>query len=136
MEKYIIEIEGDNISGIKSLIEEFNIRMFDKFRWNGSLDALNDLLRGGFGNIADCNFILVWKNHQYSKLHLGHDAMLEWLEITKESAHPSNQSEVEKRIEAAKNKAGETYFDLIIEIIKDHGDQGSEAEDGIEVMLE
>lgn len=39
-------------------------------RWNGSLDALNDILYGGFGT-PDEGFELVWTDAAVSRKHLG-----------------------------------------------------------------
>ena len=66
----VFVIDGNNFDDIGSFYNEcetvFGIK---KGSWGRNLDAFNDVLRGGFGNIPSNNgdFILVWKNSKRSK---------------------------------------------------------------------
>ena len=66
----VFVIDGNNFDDIGSFYNEcetvFGIK---KGSWGRNLDAFNDVLRGGFGNIPsnNGNYILVWKNSKRSK---------------------------------------------------------------------
>ena len=71
-------IDGNNFKDINSFYDEceraFNIKKKGKKKcvWGRNLDALNDILRGGIGDIPENDFILIWKNSKVSKQRLGH----------------------------------------------------------------
>jgi hypothetical protein len=50
--------------------------------------------------------------------------------------HPSNRPDVVERLREADQQRGETLFDMIVTIIRDHGEGGSESEDGVVLELE
>lgn len=50
--------------------------------------------------------------------------------------YPTNRERVAAELEAAKRHEGATVFDWLVEVIRDHGPNGSEAEDGVELVLE
>lgn len=64
-------IDGNNFTDIETFYDEcqrvFNIAHSD---WGRGLNAFNDIIRGGFGDIKDDNFILIWKNSNISKQRL------------------------------------------------------------------
>ncbi len=49
--------------------------------------------------------------------------------------HPLNRSILEAEIATARRGEGSTLFDEIVEIIRDHGPSGNEADDGVLLEL-
>ena len=70
--KRVIEIDGERFSSLEEFYDEVSERLIPGAYWGRSLDAFNDILRGGFG-APDEGFILVWKNHKHSQRRLGYD---------------------------------------------------------------
>lgn len=68
-----IIIEGKNITDIETFYKEINRVFMQNENWKiaQSLDAFNDLLYGGFGEIKGKeNIQLVWKNSEENKNRL------------------------------------------------------------------
>jgi hypothetical protein len=51
-------------------------------------------------------------------------------------SHPSNRGRVKPNYDAARSATGATVFDWLVEIIRDHGPGGDEAEDGVQLVLD
>ncbi len=64
--KTIYTLDGNRITTIDEFYDEITRIIFPELDWGRNLDALNDILNGGFGTPAE-GFIIVWKNSQYSK---------------------------------------------------------------------
>jgi len=122
MEKTII-IDGYNIKDIPSFYEEIN-RVFmtdEDWKIGTSLDALNDLLYGGFGKIEGKEEVqLIWKNFEQNRSDLG-------LELTKvyylnklKSPDVFNVDFVREKLAELENGNGRTYFEIVLEIIGEH----------------
>lgn len=79
--------------------------------------------------------MLKWVNSDSSRLALSYDAMARWLEQILLTCHPSHRASIEARVSNAQRGQGQTLFDMIVEIIYDHGPGGSESEDGIILEL-
>jgi len=86
-----------------------------------SLDALNDLLYGGFGKIEGGEEIrLVWKCFEKNRKDLG-------LELTKayyldKLKRPTvfDVNFVKGKLSELEQGVGQTYFEIILEIISEH----------------
>jgi hypothetical protein len=102
--------------------------------WGKNLNAFNDILRGGFGT-PDEGFVIKWVNADRSRSRLGHEATLAVLVRRLGSCHPSNLTEVQASVDAAQRGEGETIFDWLVDIIRVHGKDGAESEDGVELVL-
>ncbi|MGC4750444.1 hypothetical protein ACLQ28_32970 [Micromonospora sp. DT201] len=74
-------------------------------------------------------------NSDSSRVALGYDATVRWLEQVLLTCHPSHRTNIEARVRNAQRGQGQTLFDMIVEIIHDHGPGGSESEDGIILEL-
>jgi hypothetical protein len=94
--RYILDARA--FSTMEEFAKYFSTTVLRDHTWRGSLDAFNDILRGGFGT-PEGGFVLVWRDHVMSRERLG------------------------------------PAFDILIEIIRDHGSGGAEAEDGVELVL-
>ena len=129
----VLIIDGNTFDDLEGFAREFS-KLLGEHRWQGNLDAFNDILRGGFGTPQD-GFVLRWVNSRRSREVLGWDATVSWYEETFIRCRPSNRPEFEHRLQLARQRSGTTLFDWIVEIIRTHGPGGSEAEDRVHLQL-
>jgi len=108
-------IQGDRISGIPSFYEEINRLFMSEEDWKigNSLDALNDILYGG-------QIALIWQHSDQSREALGYETTLHYYEEKLQPGSPFNHTYFTDRLAALKNGTGQTYFDIILEIIAEH----------------
>jgi RNAse (barnase) inhibitor barstar len=128
-------IDGSRFSTLEEFFEEVSRILIPGANWGRNLDAFNDILRGGFGT-PEGGYILVWKNHEMSRIRLGHPETIRQLGFHLDQCHPSNISYIQEQLAAAKKSEGTTVFDWLVEIIEIHGASGREAEDGVELVLD
>ncbi|HVY88588.1 MAG TPA: barstar family protein [Hyphomonadaceae bacterium] len=128
-------IDGTKVSSIATFAEEFSRSVLGTYKWNGNLDAFNDILRGGFGT-PDDGFLIKWQNSAVSRERLGYAQTVRELQDRLTTCHPSNRNGVQREISRAQRKEGPTAFDWLVEIIQDHGPGGSQEEDGVVLRLE
>ena len=74
-------------------------------------------------------------NSAASRQALGWPATVRWLEQTLERCHHTNVPHVTRQLDLARREQGTTLFDWIVEIIRDHGPGGDEAEDNVLLVL-
>ena len=129
----VVVLQGAAFDDFAGFVKEFS-RHLDEFEWRGSLDALNDILRGGCGT-PDGGFELQWLNSAHSRLALGWPATVRWLEETLTRCHHTNVPHLKLQLDAARREEGTTLFDWIIEIINVHGPGGSEPEGNVWLAL-
>ena len=115
------QIDGMAFGDFKGFVAHFNSVVFNKRVWNGNLDALNDILSGGFGT-PDEGFSLTWRNSHTSRKALGYAETTIWRMENLQRCHPSNRPRVQSELKDAQNNQGETLFDIILEIIRGHKD--------------
>lgn len=122
MKKEII-IDGNRILDKKSLYEEIN-RVFmqnEDWKLGESLDALNDLLYGGFGVIKESEEVqLIWKNFEENKKIFGFDFTLRFYQEKLQYPQTFNIKFIQKSIQELKERKGMTYFEMILDIISEH----------------
>jgi RNAse (barnase) inhibitor barstar len=133
--KTIYEIDGLDFGTLREFYEVIGRVLIPGADWGHNLDALNDILRGGFGTPED-GFVLRWKNSSLSRERLGYPETVQQLELRLRHCHPSNRDFVERDLEQARNRHGPTVFDWLLEIIQIHCSGGSEETDGVELILE
>ena len=94
-------------------------RSSQRSRWvlGGNLDALNDCLRGGFGTPEDDDFVIEWRSHAMSRVHLSYPETVRQLEIRLLRCHSNHRESVAADLAAAKLGRGPTVFDWLVEII-------------------
>jgi hypothetical protein len=66
---------------------------------------------------------------------LGYPETARWYEQRADTCHPSNRDYMLSQLNDARAEAGQTLFDILVEIIQDHGPGGSQAEDGVVLEL-
>lgn len=122
MEQQII-IDGDLISDIPSFYRELN-RVFmagEDWKLGNSLDAFNDLLYGGFGAIKNNGPVrLLWRNMEKSREALGYDVTKRYYEEKLQPDSPFNKEHFREKLDALNNGRGQTYFEILLEIIAAH----------------
>ncbi len=106
MSKRVFDIDGNAFDDLEGFFAEFRLKLGASAPFR-SLDAFNDVLRGGFGT-PDGGFVLRWLNSDRSRRGLGHPATV---------------------------GDDQTVFDILVEIIRTHGPGGEEEEDGVELEL-
>jgi hypothetical protein len=125
--KRVYVVDGCRFTTLVEAADEFTRVLGLTSPWHGNLDAFNDFLRGGFGT-PDDGFILIWRQSGISRERLEFDETLRWLEDRIRHCHPSSVAHFQERIAAARRREGETLFDTLVEIFRDH--------DQIELRLE
>jgi len=116
-------INGNNISDKKSLYQEIN-RVFmanEDWKIGESLDALNDLLYGGFGLIDGNEPVeLIWTNFNRNKELFGYDFTMEFYQGKLKQPKVFSTKIIQQNISDLENGTGLTYFEMILEIIAEH----------------
>jgi RNAse (barnase) inhibitor barstar len=133
--KPTFEIDGLRFSTLEQFFDEVSRNLIPGADWGRNLDAFNDILRGGFGT-PEGGFVLVWQNHEASRLRLGYAETVRQLGFHLEQCHPTNIPYIQDQLAAARKSEGTTVFDWLIEIIAIHDPSGEEAEDGVELVLQ
>ncbi|MCB9829565.1 MAG: GNAT family N-acetyltransferase [Planctomycetes bacterium] len=105
------QIDGEDFADLEGFYDVFERAVLGGRKWGRNIDALNDVLRGGFGT-PDGGFTLVWRNSELSRKRLGSP----WGVVGSDWAEKST-------------------FEVLIEVIKAHGRGGDEAEDGVQLVL-
>ena len=119
----IIEINGANINDISSFYDEINRVFMQNENWQlgESLDAFNDLLYGGFGELKGFEKVrLIWKDFEKNRKDLGFDETKKYYQKKLEQPEIFNSVYVQKKLSELDNDYGPTYFDILIEIIQSH----------------
>lgn len=123
--RYKIIIDGTHFSSIDEFYSEIDKLLTKDLSWKTghNMDAFHDLLRGGVGiHEVGESIDFYWIHANKSRQDFGYEATVLYWEKILQKCHPSNYEEVMKKIEEAKNKKGETLFDIIIEEILNKND--------------
>jgi RNAse (barnase) inhibitor barstar len=129
----VLVVDGSRFSDLDGFAREFS-RLLSGYTWSGNLDALDDVLRGGYGTPAD-GWVLRWVASETSRAALGHAETARRLERLLPSVHPSNRAAFQARLDQARRGEGPTLFDEIVAVIREHGPGGRDSVDGILLEL-
>lgn len=129
------EIDGANFHTLEEFYDEISRVLIPGKTWGRSMDALNDILRGGFGT-PESGFRLRWKNSKLSRERLGYAETIRQLEHQMQRCHPSNRAAIEHERDLACASRGSTVFDWLVELIRVHGAGGDESKDRVELVLD
>jgi len=115
-------VDGNNIHDIPSFYDEIN-RVFmagESWKLGVSLDALDDLLYGGYGAAQGCDAVtLVWLHTDKTRSALGVDATR--AHYRSKLGQPAfNQARLHVQLAELDAGSGPTYFDIVMEIIASH----------------
>jgi|SRR5579859_685041 len=127
------EIDGERFSTLEEFFREVD-GVMHLSPWGHSLDAFNDILRGGFGT-PEQGFTIRWKNHEVSKERLGYPETVRQLKLRLQRCDPSARETVLRYLNDAEKGRDRTVFDWLIEIIRRHG-SGEEEQDRVELILD
>ncbi len=118
-----LEILGHAIVDIPTFYAEIN-RVFmadESWTLGESLDAFNDLLYGGYGAIKGHEPVkLIWRDVDASRSALGVAATRTFLAEKLKRPDTFNVHMIAGQLDALERGAGQTYFDIVLEIIGDH----------------
>ncbi|SHJ15252.1 barstar family protein [Propionispora hippei] len=123
MEKKKVIIDGTQFHNIEGFRDEINKVLTKRLTWRTeyNLDAFNDFLRGGFGvHEYGEPIVIIWENAEKSRIDFGYNATIKHYERILTGCHPTNVNKVSFLLEDAKQKKGETLFEIIIKIIQSH----------------
>lgn len=117
-----LTIIGRNISDIPTFYAEIN-RVFmakEDWRLGNSLDALNDLLYGGYGAIKGREQVrIIWRDVAASRAALGIEATRAFLAQKLQRPADFNVDTIGRQLDALNQGTGQTYFEIVVEIIRD-----------------
>jgi RNAse (barnase) inhibitor barstar len=124
-----LRIDGTRITDIPSFYDEVN-RVFmadESWALGQSLDALDDLLYGGYGALHGADSARVeWTDHEQSRRGLGREATIAYHAAKLENpAYDADRAR--SAIAELEAGRGRTYVDIVLEIFADHP--------GIELVL-
>jgi hypothetical protein len=131
----VYKLDGNVFSDFAGFAEHFSTTVLGDHYWTGNLDSFNDILRGGFGTRED-GFTVRIVNATAARRVLGYPATITWLEERAANCHPSNRAHFVERLSEARAATGPTLFDMLVEIVRDHGPGGRQAEDGVLLELD
>ncbi|MFF0911533.1 ribonuclease inhibitor [Microbacterium enclense] len=118
-----LRIDGSRISGIPSLYGELNRVFMPEEDWTlgESLDALDDLLYGGFGVLDGAAPVrVVWADHAVSAEALGVAATRAWYAAKLARPDVYAAGPARRALDALDAGTGATYFDLVRQVFAGH----------------
>ncbi|MFF7681255.1 ribonuclease inhibitor [Microbacterium sp. NPDC007973] len=119
----IIEIDGSRVHGIPSLYAELDRVFMPDEPWTlgESLDALDDLLYGGFGVLHGSEPVRVlWRDAEAARAALGVETTLAYLRRKLERPDVYAVAPARRALDELEAGRGETYFDLVVGVFRDH----------------
>ena len=123
MNKKTIIINANHFSALATFYEEMDKLFMHNMDWKmgHSLDALNDILYGGFGVYQPGEPVLVlWQNVPKSKNDLGVEETRKNYQWKIDTGFSYNVKLFQEKLVELENGTGQTLFDIIIEIFEDH----------------
>lgn len=113
----VYEINGGNIKDIPSFYAEINRLFMQDEDWimGNSLDALDDRLYG-----IEEGATIIWNNAQKSKTMLGYETTKQFYLKKLEPGSPYNKKMARHKLDLLNAGAGQTYYEIIREIILAH----------------
>jgi len=118
-----LTLDGHRIHDIASLYDEINrVCMADEnWQLGPSLDALDDLLYGGYGALdGDARVTLVWTDFEASRTALGIAATRHYLQGKLDAPGRFDRVRFQAELDALDAGTGQTYFDIVLSIIAAH----------------
>lgn len=134
MQKVIYQIDGRDFSTLDQFYDEVSRVLIPGVEWGRNLNAFNDILRGGFGTPKE-GFVFRWNNSHLSRERLGYPETVRVLQDQLTRCHPDACEFYLAEIEMAQQGFGPTVFDWLTEILRIHGPEGEEWEDGVDLEL-
>nr|WP_246184907.1 NTP transferase domain-containing protein [Paracoccus aestuariivivens] len=118
-----LTIDGGSFDGIDGFYEEIN-RVFmanEDWRLGHSLDALDDMLYGGYGALNGAMSVGIhWKNIGKSRQDLGVGTTRNWLLGKLAQPVGYNTRHIQAQLDAVERGEGETFFEIVLQIFAAH----------------
>jgi RNAse (barnase) inhibitor barstar len=133
-DKPVLVLDGARIDSLDDVWDQVSGWLLPDASHGRGMDAFNDILRGGFGT-PDEGFTIQWTDARRSAEVLGAAGTARYYERMLERCHPDNRASVSQLLDEARRGAGQTLFDMLVEIIKVHGPGGSEYGDLVDLEL-
>jgi RNAse (barnase) inhibitor barstar len=118
-----LTIIGYNFHDIPSFYAEINRVFMSAEEWTlaPSLDALSDMLHGGYGAIAGREPVrLVWEGFEGSRSNLGVETTRAFLREKLQRPEQFNVELIGGQLDVLDRGVGQTYFEIVLEIIAGH----------------
>jgi hypothetical protein len=119
----VLVLRGSTVSDIASFYGEVN-RVFmadEEWQLGHSLDALDDMLYGGYGALAGhAGATLVWEDIEHTRSVLGVDATRAWLQAKLNGNGTFNKEVIAAQLQALDAGEGQTYFQIVMDIFAAH----------------
>lgn len=116
-------IEASRFDDIPGFYQEINRIFMQGEDWTlgESLDALDDLLYGGYGAAAgEKSFRVIWRDMEKSRHDLGTETTRNWLSEKLDHPDRFNLAHIRQQINALNEGRGQTYFEIVMEIFAGH----------------
>lgn len=116
-------IDGAAVRGIPSFYDELNRVFMADEDWSlgQSLDALDDLLYGGFGALHGVGPVrVVWHRHAASREALGRGATADHLRAKIARPDVFDAERFARQLTELEAGTGPTYFDIVVGIFAEH----------------
>lgn len=114
-------IDGKDFVNLEGFYDVFGRTVLPGVEWGRNLDAFDNVLFGDMGDLHSGDTI-TWKNPMLSRMCLGYDETVRQLERQLREADASQHDAIHEAILLAKSKKGETVFDWLVEIFREHED--------------
>jgi RNAse (barnase) inhibitor barstar len=128
-------LDGSKIETLEDFYDEVSRVLIPGACRGRNLNAFDDILRGGCGS-PKRGFTLSWAHSGASQKALGYSETARQLELRFAECHALNRDTVSIELAHARNGAGPTVFDWLVEFIREHGPGGEQAEDGVRLILD
>ena len=112
-------LDGKRFDNLEEFYAEVGRVLVSGKLWDENFDALNDLLRGGFGLIPD-EFRLIWRHAERSRERLGYTETVRQLTSQLRDCHPTMLIKTAWALRAALRGQGPTVFDWLVVLISEH----------------
>lgn len=123
MSRNVLYINGGNIHDITSFYTEINRVFMAGETWNlgESLDALDDMLYGGYGVLQNsATAVVIWQQMEKNRTDLGEEETRRW--YREKIGHPErfNVALFQRKLDELDSGSGELFFDIVLEIFNSH----------------
>jgi len=112
-------LDGERFDTLEEFYAEVGRVFVNGEPWGENLDALNNLLHGGFRQIPK-EFRLVWKSAGRSRQRLGYKETARQLQSQLRDCHPTVLIKTAWALRAALRGQGPTVFNWLVALINEH----------------
>ena len=123
MSRNVLYINGGNIHDIASFYTEINQVFMAGETWTlgESLDALDDMLYGGYGVLQNsATAVVIWQQMEKNRTDLGEEETRRW--YREKIGHPErfNIALFQQKLDELDSGSGALFFDIVLEIFNSH----------------